>query len=110
MALRVFCYVLQITYLALMKILRLLSIVEGTSLLLLLFIAVPLKRIMGIPEAVTVIGPIHGGLFILFNIILLFAVIKHGLKVNHAMIGFIASLLPFGSFLFKAKILNKYKT
>lgn len=91
-----------------MKTLRLLSALEGTSLLLLLFIAVPLKRLMGMPEAVTIIGPIHGGLFVLFNIILFFAVIKHGLKLKHAIIGFIASMLPFGSYLFKAKILDKH--
>lgn len=91
-----------------MKILRVLSILEGTSLLLLLFIAVPLKRLMGIPEAVTLIGPAHGALFILFNIVLVIAVFKSGLKVKHAFIGFVASLLPFGSYLFKAKILNKY--
>jgi integral membrane protein len=90
-----------------MKTLRLFSILEGTSLLLLLFIAVPLKRLMEMPEAVTIIGPVHGGLFILFNVILILAVFKHGLKVKHALIGFIASLIPFGSFIFKAKILNK---
>lgn len=63
---------------------------------------------MDMPEAVTVIGPIHGGLFILFNIVLIWAILKHGLKVKHALIGFIASLIPFGSYLFKAKILNQY--
>ena len=62
------------------------------------------------PEAVTVIGPIHGGLFILFNLILIWAVIKHGLKIKHAIIGFIASLLPFGSYVFKAKILKQYES
>lgn len=91
-----------------MKFLRIFSILEGTSLLLLLLIAVPLKRLMDMPEAVTVIGPIHGGLFILFNIVLIWAILKHGLKVKHALIGFIASLIPFGSYLFKAKILNQY--
>jgi len=92
-----------------MKFLRIMSILEGTSLLLLLFIAVPLKRLMDMPDAVSVIGPIHGGLFILFNIILILAVIKHGLKIKHAITGFIASLIPFGSYIFKARILKKYQ-
>jgi len=92
-----------------MKTLKIFSILEGTSLILLLFIAVPLKRLMDMPEAVSIIGPIHGGLFILFNLILIWAVLKHGLKIKHAIIGFIASLLPFGSWVFKAKILSKYK-
>lgn len=91
-----------------MKTLRFMSILEGTSLLLLLFIAVPMKRLLEIPEAVSIIGPIHGGLFILFNLLLLAAIFRFNLKVKHAIIGFIASLIPFGSYLFKAKILNRY--
>lgn len=93
-----------------MKKLRLTSIVEGTSLLLLLFIAVPLKRLLDIPEAVSIVGPIHGALFILFNILLLVAIFKHDLKVKHALLGFIASVIPFGGYIFKAKILNKYQS
>jgi len=92
-----------------MKTLRFMSILEGTSLLLLLFVAVPLKRLMEMPEAVSIIGPIHGALFILFNIILFIAIFRHGLKVKHAIIGFIASVIPFGSYVFKAKILSKYE-
>lgn len=91
-----------------MKTLRFMSILEGTSLLLLLFIAVPMKRLLEMPEAVSIIGPIHGGLFILFNLLLLAAIFRLNLKVKHAIIGFIASLIPFGSYLFKAKILNRY--
>jgi len=92
-----------------MKILRFMSILEGTSLLLLLFIAVPLKRLMEMPEAVSIIGPIHGVLFIIFNLFLFAAIFKYDLKVKHAIIGFIASVIPFGSYIFKAKILNKYE-
>jgi integral membrane protein len=92
-----------------MKFLRIMSILEGTSLLLLLFIAVPLKRLMDLPEAVSVIGPIHGGLFILFNIVLVVAIFNYGLKIKHAIIGFIASLIPFGSYIFKAQILKNYQ-
>lgn len=91
-----------------MKNLRIMSLLEGTSLLLLLFIAVPLKRLLDMPEAVSIIGPIHGILFILFNLLLLIMVIKSQLKISHAIIGFIASLIPFGSYVFKAKILSKY--
>lgn len=91
-----------------MKFLRIMSILEGSSLLLLLFVAVPLKRLMDMPEAVSIIGPIHGVLFILFNLILFTLVFKSQLKFTHAIIGFIASLIPFGTFVFKAKLLNKY--
>ena len=90
-----------------MKTLRILSILEGSSLLLLLFLAVPLKRMLDMPEVVSIIGPIHGVLFIAFNLTVVIAVAKSQLKVSHGIIGFIASLIPFGSFVFKAKLLNK---
>lgn len=93
-----------------MKLLRLFSIVEGSSLLLLLFIAVPLKRLMDMPEAVSIIGPIHGILFIAFNLLLLWNLVKGPLNVGQALLGFIASLLPFGSFIYKAKILSRIQT
>ncbi|MDX1353611.1 MAG: DUF3817 domain-containing protein [Thiomicrorhabdus sp.] len=90
-----------------MNTLKTLSILEGSSLILLLFIAVPLKRLADTPEAVTVLGPIHGFLFILFNLFILLAVSKFKLKKKYALLGFFASLIPFGSFLYKAKVLNR---
>lgn len=93
-----------------MKLLRLFSIVEGSSLLLLLFIAVPLKRLMDMPEAVSIIGPIHGILFIAFNLLLLWNLLKGPLNAGQALLGFIASLLPFGSFIYKAKVLSRIPT
>ncbi len=46
--------------------LRVIGFLEGMSLLILFFIAVPLKYMMDIPEVSEVVGAIHGGLFILF--------------------------------------------
>ena len=48
--------------------LRLLGIAEGVSLLLLLFVAMPLKYMAGQPEPVKILGWIHGLLFVLFAI------------------------------------------
>ena len=45
---------------------RLISLVEGVSFLLLLGVAMPLKYLAGIPEVVTVVGAAHGVLFILY--------------------------------------------
>ncbi|NPA72411.1 MAG: DUF3817 domain-containing protein [Gammaproteobacteria bacterium] len=90
-----------------MKLLKTLSLLEGSSLILLLLIAVPLKRLMGMPEFVSIIGPIHGILFITFALVLLNARTNGLLDSKQMMMGFIASLIPFGSFVFKAKVLNK---
>ncbi len=47
---------------------RVLSLIEGVTLLTLVAVAVPLKRIFGLPEVVSVVGPIHG-VAIIANII-----------------------------------------
>jgi integral membrane protein len=90
-----------------MKLLRFMALLEGSSLLLLLLVAVPLKRMMGIPEAVQIIGPIHGLLFIAFNALLIAAMLKKQVTIKQYVLGFVASLIPFGTFVYKAKVLNK---
>jgi integral membrane protein len=46
--------------------LRFIGICEGISFLVLLLIAMPLKYGAGLPQAVQVVGWVHGGLFVLF--------------------------------------------
>ena len=46
--------------------LRVISIVEGISFIVLLLIAMPMKYIWGMPNAVTVVGMVHGVLFLLW--------------------------------------------
>src|SRR5690554_5622402 len=45
---------------------RLIALLEGTSYLLLLFIAMPLKYMMDMPQMVTWVGRAHGLLFVLY--------------------------------------------
>ena len=45
---------------------RMTGLAEGVSFLTLLCVAMPLKYFMGIPEAVRVVGLIHGILFLLY--------------------------------------------
>lgn len=85
------------------------ALLEGSSLLLLLFIAVPMKRLLEMPEMVTVIGPLHGLFFIVFNVFLIVAMLKKHINIKEYLWGFVAALVPFGTFVYKAKILNAKK-
>lgn len=87
-------------------ILRWAALFEGSSLLLLLFVAMPLKYYVGMSEAVSIIGPIHGVLFLLFVAFLLLHMLKRELSLVKTLFGFIASFIPFGTFVFKAKALS----
>lgn len=89
-----------------LKWLRGMALLEGTSLILLLFVAMPLKYQFGLPEAVKLVGPIHGVLFIGFNVMLAVYALKGRLTEMQAFKGFIASFVPFGTFIYKAKMLK----
>jgi len=85
---------------------RVIAKIEGISFLILLFIAMPLKYMMGILEATKIVGMIHGGLFIWFIYAQFIASNeeKWGLKFN--IFAFILSLIPFGSFYLTKKLFN----
>lgn len=42
------------------------ALAEGSSFLVLLFVAMPMKYVMGMPRVVTVVGAIHGILFLAY--------------------------------------------
>ena len=75
--------------------------VEGYSYLVLLLIAVPLKRLFNLPQAVTVVGLIHGVLFIAFMWQILMLLINKEFTFKQALLAFLLSLVPFGTFYLK---------
>lgn len=77
---------------------RLIALLEGLSYITLLFIAMPLKYMYGIPEAVRIVGMTHG---ILFMAYLVLQGVTSGhqqwdMKTNTYF--FLASLIPFATF------------
>lgn len=74
------------------------ALMEGVSFILLLM-AMPLKYLYGHPEYVKVIGWIHGLLFILYVLALVNVKMSNGWSILKSAIAFLASLLPFGTFI-----------
>ncbi len=87
-------------------ILRWAALLEGASLLLLLFVAMPFKYYLGMPEAVKIIGPVHGILFLIFLVLLFSHAAKRELNLVKTIAGLFASFIPFGTFVFTAKALG----
>lgn len=79
--------------------LRMAGISEGISYILLLFIAMPLKYFAGLPQAVWYIGWVHGLLFMLFILALIYVTITLEWNFKKVIVAFIAALLPFGTFI-----------
>ena len=82
------------------------AIAEGLSLLVLLFIAMPLKYIWEYPEGVEVVGMIHGVLFIAYVgwAIWVYLALKWSIKILAIVI--LASVIPFGTFYVENKYLG----
>ncbi|MFY0673431.1 MAG: DUF3817 domain-containing protein [Bacteroidia bacterium] len=83
---------------------RWIAILEGISFIILLFIAMPLKYAFDMPKAVSMVGMAHGVLFVAYVIFLYMVKAEHKWSFGKAVVGFIASLIPFGTFWFDKKI------
>lgn len=87
--------------------LRLVSFLEGLSLILLVFVAMPLKYGMGQPWLVSVLGAIHGGLFVLFIVSTVQVWIEQRWKLMETTWKvLLACIIPFGTFYIDRKILK----
>jgi integral membrane protein len=83
--------------------LRFIGFLEGLSFLILLGIAMPLKYIAGITEAVFIVGMLHGVLFSLYLLAIGHAMYLRKLTLGSSLMAFIAAFLPFGPFLMDRK-------
>jgi len=87
--------------------LKLLGWLEGSSLLLLVGLAVPLKYVFDMPALVRIMGPVHGILFLLF----IFQTISTGIELQWRFRQttwkvLTACLIPFGTFYINARLLK----
>tara|TARA_B100002052_G_scaffold41981_1_gene34219 strand:- start:296 stop:586 length:291 start_codon:yes stop_codon:yes gene_type:complete len=81
------------------------SYLEGFSALFLFAVAMPVKYIGGDPELVSLVGAIHGGLFVLFIGLLLAGVGRHWNRVAFYH-GCVAAVVPAGPFLFDGMLIS----
>ncbi len=83
---------------AFLRKLRLLGHVEGASTLLLFGVAMPLKYLAGMPLAVTVMGSLHGFLFVALAIACLIAIERVPIGARLGLAGIVGAVVPFGPF------------
>ena len=92
-----------------LKWLKIAALFEGSSLIMLLFVALPFKYMLDMPKMVSVVGAAHGALFTVF-IVTLFAHLSMGrINLKKTGVGMFASFVPFGTFVFSEKCLRGAK-
>jgi integral membrane protein len=89
------------------KLFRLITLLEGSSYILLLFIAVPLKYLVDDESYVKLLGMPHGVLFILYVAFAFVFQKKNKWSLINFLIILVASVIPFGTFYVDKKYLRK---
>lgn len=88
------------------KIFRIVSILEGVSFVLLLFIATPIKYFAGNDSFVKLLGMPHGLLFIAYVVLAIMLKYELNWSVKKLFIILLASIVPFGTFYIDKKYLR----
>lgn len=78
--------------------LRIVSMIEGTTLLALLFVAAPLKHLAGIPAVSAVVGPLHGLVFLAYLWTVIETVSGGRWSRSETVRLLMVAFLPFGSY------------
>jgi integral membrane protein len=87
--------------------LRLSSILDGISYLVLLGIAMPLKYLADMPLAVRIVGSLHGFLFLALCWYLLMALLRGKLSFWWCCLVFFCALVPFAPFFLDRRLKGK---
>lgn len=89
---------------------RLSGFIEGASLLILLFIAMPLKYMAGFPEAVTVVGSLHGFFFVVYVLVIGYTTLKIRWHFKWVFSALAVAFIPFGNLILDRYIKRSFPT
>jgi integral membrane protein len=89
---------------------RIVSLIEGSTLLLLLIVAVPLKHLAGILVATRIMGPVHGLAFLAYMWMLIQTVSGGGWSRSQTLRLVIAALIPCGAFINERELARRQAT
>lgn len=81
-----------------LRFFRALSLLEGVSFLLILFVTMPLKYVFDYPQANKVIGMIHGVLFIAYVVMVFMLKPEQKWSIKNTGIILLCAIIPFGTF------------
>ena len=79
---------------------RKVAFLEGLSFIVLLGVCMPLKYFADTPEPVRIVGSLHGGLFVLYIVVLILVWRERSWKFSRAAIAALMSFIPFGTIVF----------
>jgi len=79
-------------------LLRLFSLLDGISFVVLLYFSIYEKRMLGNEEAIEIPGAVHGAIFTVFFILLIICSVTRKLPLKRVAQVFVCALIPFAPF------------
>lgn len=95
---------MQVSVFALLRMFRVVALLEGVSYVLLLGVAMPLKYWAGIPVAVRIVGSLHGALFVAYGICAGLLWLRGQWTLSRAAAAMGVSVVPLATFFFDRSI------
>lgn len=92
-----------------LNIFRTVALLEGISYILLLFIATPIKYLVGDPQYVKLLGMPHGLLFVAYIALAIMFKKEFNWNTKQFLMVLVASIIPFGTFYIDKVYLKKLK-
>ena len=92
--------------------LRTMGILDGLSLLILLGIAMPLKYFAGMPLAVTIVGSLHGVIFIVYIASIAWTQLRLQWPIVYSIVAVLVAFIPLGNFVldrYIKRVAQRYK-
>ena len=86
--------------------LRVTAFVEGVSLLVLVFVGMPLRYMADIDAVSRAVGPVHGVLFLLYVVQVIQVGIEYRWSLVRILLMLVASFFPFGTFVADMRVLE----
>ena len=77
---------------------RVMAYVVGVMLLVLVFVAVPLRYAAGVPEVSKIVSPVHGFLYIVYLVAAFDLALKARFTAKGTVLVLLAGVVPFVSF------------
>lgn len=84
--------------LAQLRRMRLASLFEGSTLVMLVCIAMPLKYMAGYPLATQIVGSVHGFAFLFYVWVVINTVSGGGWRIAEVLRLLVSAFIPFGAF------------
>ncbi|MDV3348605.1 DUF3817 domain-containing protein [Leptothoe sp. LEGE 181152] len=86
---------------------RIAAVAEGVSLLALLLVAVPLKRLADLEIATAIASPCHGFFLVVYLVLLIEAVAAEALPILVLLLAVVVAPIPFATFIIERKFVSQ---